>query len=56
VLTHAHLLQRVWGQEYKDEKEYLHVFIRSLRKKLNLERQGQRAIENVSGVGYRFNA
>jgi DNA-binding response OmpR family regulator len=56
VLTHAHLLQRVWGQEYKDEKEYLHVFIRSLRKKLSLERQGQWAIENVSGVGYRFNA
>ena len=55
VITHTHLLQRVWGPEYKDEREYLHVFIRCLRKKLSLERQGQRAIENISGVGYRFN-
>jgi two-component system KDP operon response regulator KdpE len=56
VLTHTHLLQRVWGPEYKDEKEYLHVFVRCLRIKLGLERQGHGAIESVSGVGYRFNA
>ena len=55
VLTHTHLLQRVWGPEYQDEKEYLHVFVRCLRTKLGLERQGHGAIESVSGVGYRFN-
>jgi DNA-binding response OmpR family regulator len=55
VLTHTHLLQRVWGPEYKDEKEYLHVFIRCLRTKLGLDRQGPGAIESISGVGYRFN-
>jgi two-component system KDP operon response regulator KdpE len=55
VLTHTHLLQRVWGPEYKNENEYLHVFIRCLRTKLKLERQGHGAIESISGVGYRFN-
>jgi DNA-binding response OmpR family regulator len=55
VLTHTHLLQRVWGPLYKDENEYLHVFIGCLRTKLGLDRQGAGAIESISGVGYRFN-
>ena len=55
VLTHTHLLYKVWGQEYRDESEYLHVFIRSLRTKLRLERQGHGAIDSIAGVGYRFN-
>jgi len=55
VLTHTHLLQRVWGPLYRDEKEYLHVFVRCLRTKLGLDRQGPGAIESISGVGYRFN-
>ena len=55
VLTHTHLLQRVWGPLYRDENEYLHVFIRCLRTKLGLDRQGPGAIESISGVGYRFN-
>jgi len=55
VLTHTYLLQRVWGPEYQGEKEYLHVFVRCLRTKLGLGRQGHGAIESISGVGYRFN-
>jgi two-component system KDP operon response regulator KdpE len=55
VLTHTQLLQQVWGAEYKQENEYLHVFIRNLRTKLGLKRQGPGAIESISGVGYRFN-
>jgi DNA-binding response OmpR family regulator len=55
VLTHTQLLQKVWGPLYKDENEYLHVFIGCLRTKLGLERQGPGAIESISGVGYRFN-
>jgi len=55
VLTHTDLLQRVWGLEYRDEKEYLHVFIGCLRTKLGLNRRGNQAIESISGVGYRFN-
>ena len=54
VLTHAHLLKKVWGPEYRDEKEYLHVFVGCLRTKIRLERQDHEAIETVAGVGYRF--
>ncbi|MBI1802206.1 MAG: response regulator transcription factor, partial [Chloroflexi bacterium] len=31
VLTHRSLLQKVWGPEYGDEAEYLHVYIGHLR-------------------------
>jgi two-component system KDP operon response regulator KdpE len=55
VLTHTYLLRQVWGQEYKDERQYLHVFIRCLRTKLGLKHQGHVTIENIAGVGYRFN-
>ena len=55
VLTHAHLLRQVWGQEYKDERQYLHVFVKCLRTKLGLKRQGYGTIESIAGVGYRFN-
>ena len=55
VLTHTHLLQRVWGPLYKDEKEYLHAFISCLCTKLGLEHQGPGDIEHIPGVGYRFN-
>jgi len=56
VLTHTHLLQQVWGTEYQNATEYLHVFVRGLRIKFGLKRQGSGAIESISGVGYRFNA
>ncbi|MDD5700706.1 MAG: response regulator transcription factor [Dehalococcoidales bacterium] len=55
VLTHTWLLQRIWGSEYHDERRYLHVFINRLRNKLGLDNDGQQIIENISGVGYRFN-
>jgi len=54
VLTHTHLLNRVWGSEYKDEREYLHVFVRRLRSKLESDPNHPRYILNVSGVGYQF--
>jgi len=54
VLTHSHLLNKVWGPEYHNERQYLHVFVGSLRTKLRLERQGHGAIENIANVGYRF--
>ncbi len=55
VLTHSHLLNKVWGPEYRDERQYLHVFVRSLRTKIRLESQGHGAIESVASVGYRLN-
>jgi two-component system KDP operon response regulator KdpE len=37
VLTHAHLLRRVWGPGYETETEYVRVYVRRLRAKLEVE-------------------
>jgi len=34
LLSHAHLLRRVWGHGYETETEYVRVYIRRLRAKL----------------------
>jgi two-component system KDP operon response regulator KdpE len=54
VLTYTHLLQKVWGHDYADEREYLHVFVSRLRAKLEADPKKPRYITTVSGVGYRF--
>jgi len=54
VLTHTHLLNKVWGPEYRDEREYLHVFVRRLRSKLEPDPNNPIYILTVSGVGYQF--
>ena len=54
VLTHTHLLSKVWGAEYRDERQYLHVFIRRLRAKIEPDLNNPRHIISVPGVGYQF--
>jgi two-component system KDP operon response regulator KdpE len=54
VLTYTHLLQKVWGPDYAEEREYLHVFISRLRAKIEANPKKPRYITTVSGVGYRF--
>lgn len=54
VLTHSHLLNRVWGPEYQREKEYLHTFIRRLRAKIEPEPTNPTYILTVPAVGYKF--
>jgi two-component system, OmpR family, KDP operon response regulator KdpE len=54
VLTHRMLLQKVWGPEHGDEKEYLHVFIHHLRKELEHDPVHPSYIVTVPSVGYRF--
>jgi len=54
VLTHAYLLSRAWGPEYRDEREYVHVFVGRLRNKLKLDTTGPKQIVTVPGVGYQF--
>ena len=56
VLTSAELLKRVWGPEYGQERQYLHVFIGHLRAKLEPDPISPRYITTVSGVGYKFQA
>jgi len=52
VLTYSHLLNKVWGQGYRDEKEYLHVYISHLRAKLERDVNDPLYIKTMSGVGY----
>ena len=54
VLTHAYLLNKVWGPEYRDETQYLHVFVRRLRAKLEPDAANPTYIATVAGVGYQF--
>ena len=56
ILTHRMLLNKVWGPEYGDEREYLHVFIGRLRKVLEPDLEHPRYIMTVPGVGYKFQA
>lgn len=53
-VTHARLLQAVWGPEYGGETEYLRTYIRSLRKKIEPEPDKPRYILTEPWVGYRF--
>jgi two-component system, OmpR family, KDP operon response regulator KdpE len=54
VLTRRFLLQQVWGPEYGDETEYLHVYVGQLRKKLEDDPSHPQFILTEPGVGYRF--
>jgi two-component system KDP operon response regulator KdpE len=54
VLTHTHLLNTVWGPEYREDTQYLHVFVRRLRAKLEPDPVKLRCIVTVPGVGYQF--
>jgi two-component system, OmpR family, KDP operon response regulator KdpE len=49
VLTHRRLLNRVWGEAYENEVNYLRPVVTSLRKKL-----GSQLIRTEPGVGYRL--
>jgi two-component system KDP operon response regulator KdpE len=56
VLTHKYLLNKVWGPEYGEEKEYLRVFIARLRTKLEADPKNPRYIITLPGVGYQLGA
>lgn len=53
-VSHARLLRAVWGPEYGGETEYLRTYIRSLRKKIEVEADKPQYILTEPWVGYRF--
>lgn len=53
LLTHAQLLRRVWGPGYATETEYVRVYVRRLRAKLE-SRDGPPVIITQPRAGYRF--
>jgi len=54
VQGHETLLKHVWGPEYRDEVEYLRVYVRRLREKLGDDPERPRYIATVRGYGYCF--
>lgn len=54
VLTHRQLLREVWGPAQADEVQYLRVFIRGLRQKLEPDPTRPTHILTETGVGYRL--
>jgi two-component system KDP operon response regulator KdpE len=55
LLTHAHLLRRVWGHGYETETEYVRVYVRRLRAKLEVD-NGAPIILTQPRAGYRIAA
>ena len=54
VLLHDQLLTKVWGPEYLGELDYLRIYIRRLREKLEPNPQQPVYILTERGIGYRF--
>jgi two-component system, OmpR family, KDP operon response regulator KdpE len=53
LLSHAHLLRRVWGPGYQTETEYVRVYVRRLRAKLEID-EARPLILTAPRAGYRF--
>lgn len=54
VLTHKHLMHAVWGSEPNMDVQYLRIYIRQLRQKLEVDPQQPTLILTEPGVGYRL--
>ena len=54
VLTHRHLLRVAWGSETGVDVQYLRVYIRQIRQKLEPLPEQPRFILTEPGVGYRL--
>jgi two-component system KDP operon response regulator KdpE len=54
VLTHETLLKHVWGEEYAGELDYLKVYIRRLRGKIEPNPANPYYILTERGLGYKF--
>lgn len=54
VLTHRHLLTKVWGPAYERETHLLQVNVSNLRRKIEPNPTEPRYVVTEPGVGYRF--
>ena len=54
ALGYKYLLGKIWGPEYKTEREYLHVYIGHLRAKVETDPRNPVYIISVPGVGYQL--
>jgi len=54
VLTHQSILANVWDPADANHTEYLRVYMRQLRKKLEVDPERPQTILTEPGIGYRF--
>ena len=54
ALSHRELLQAVWGPDYGDQVDYLRVFVKNLRKKIEPNPEEPQYITTEPWVGYRL--
>lgn len=54
ALTYDQLLTNVWGEEYRGNVDVVHVYISTLRSKIEENTKHPRYIQSVHGVGYVF--
>ena len=54
VLTHSQILERIWGNPFSDETQYLRVFIGQIRKKIEDDPAKPKYLKTILGVGYIF--
>jgi two-component system KDP operon response regulator KdpE len=54
LLTHPAILREVWGPAYREESNYLHVYVSHLRRKLEPDPARPRYLLTQPGVGYRL--
>lgn len=54
LLSHEHLLTKVWGEGYRDTRDLLRVHIQHLRQKLRDTTEPPSIIATEHGLGYKF--
>lgn len=54
VVSKEQILQRVWGDAYRDCSDYVHVYMSHLRKKLEPDPKRPTYLVTEHGFGYRF--
>jgi two-component system KDP operon response regulator KdpE len=54
VVTHQHLLKEVWGSPHVHNTQYLRIFVRKLRQKIEADPTRPRILSTELGVGYRL--
>lgn len=54
VLTYGTILDKVWGWEYQDSIDYVHVYLSHLRRKIEEDPRNPKYLLTERGVGYRF--
>ena len=54
VVTHQQLLKEIWGQPHVNDTHYLRIFVRKLRRKIEVDPNRPRILLTELGVGYRL--